>query len=72
MRRLITSDRRSQRGATITVVTLILTVLVSIAALVVDLGMLYQERRELQNGADAGALAVAALTRRSIPRRSQR
>ena len=28
-------------------------------AIVIDTGFLYQERAELQNGADAGALAVA-------------
>lgn len=34
-------------------------VLLGMAALVVDVGRLYVERAELQNGADAGALAVA-------------
>jgi Flp pilus assembly protein TadG len=33
--------------------------LVGMGALVVDVGALYQERREVQNGADAAALAVA-------------
>ncbi len=53
------ADRRHETGATITVVALLLTVLLAMAALLVDLGLLYQERRELQNGADAAALAVA-------------
>ena len=36
-----------------------LVVLVGMGALVIDIGALYVERRELQNGADAAALAVA-------------
>ncbi|HEX6235572.1 MAG TPA: pilus assembly protein TadG-related protein [Acidimicrobiales bacterium] len=36
-----------------------LTVLLGMGALVIDIGAIYQERRELQNGADAAALAVA-------------
>jgi hypothetical protein len=34
-------------------------VLLGMAALTVDVGQLYQERAELQNGADSGAIAVA-------------
>ena len=34
-------------------------VLFGMGALVIDVGQLYQNRAELQNGADAGALAVA-------------
>jgi hypothetical protein len=34
-------------------------VLLGMAALTVDVGMIYQERAELQNGADAGSIAVA-------------
>ncbi len=34
-------------------------VLTGMGALVVDVGQLYQERAELQNGADAAALGVA-------------
>ncbi|MEU4194823.1 TadE/TadG family type IV pilus assembly protein [Kribbella sp. NPDC026611] len=34
-------------------------VLLGMAALTIDVGRLYQERAELQNGADAGSLAVA-------------
>jgi hypothetical protein len=36
-----------------------MTVLLGIGALVIDFGALYQERRELQNAADAASLAVA-------------
>src|SRR3954454_16226485 len=34
-------------------------VLLGMAALTIDVGTLYQERAELQNGADAGSIAVA-------------
>ena len=40
-------------------VALMLSVLLGIGALVIDAGALYAERRQLQNGADAAALAVA-------------
>ena len=36
-----------------------LVVLIGVGALVIDSGALYAERRQLQNGADAAALAVA-------------
>ena len=36
-----------------------MVVLLGMGALVIDVGQLYAERRELQNGADAAALAVA-------------
>lgn len=41
------------------VVALLTVPLFGLGALVVDVGALYQERRELQNGADAAALTVA-------------
>lgn len=50
---------RGDRGAVLPFVAVMLVVLVGMGALVVDAGALYQERRELQNGADAAALAVA-------------
>ncbi len=50
---------RDERASTVVIVALLLVVLMGMAAVVVDVGALYQERRELQNGADAGALAVA-------------
>lgn len=54
MRRLNHED-----GATAVVVVLLLVVLFGSAAIAVDVGQLYQERRELQNGADAAAMAAA-------------
>lgn len=40
-------------------VALMMVVLLMVAALVIDVGAMYVERRQLQNGADAAALAVA-------------
>jgi Flp pilus assembly protein TadG len=40
-------------------VAIMIVVLLGMGAIVVDFGQLYVERRELQNGADAAALAVA-------------
>ena len=49
----------SDRGAIAVLTAIVATVLFGFGALVIDVGMLYAERRELQNGADAAALAVA-------------
>ncbi len=48
-----------ERGATAVLVAILIVVLVGFAAFAVDVGALYQERRELQNGADGAALATA-------------
>jgi Flp pilus assembly protein TadG len=54
------SHRLSEdRGATVVIVAVSLTALIGMAALAIDIGALYGERRQLQSGADAGALAVA-------------
>ena len=50
---------KNQRGATAVIVGVSMFALVGFAALVVDLGNLYVARNELQNAADAGALAGA-------------
>ena len=55
MRRLT----RAERGATAVTLAVLAVPLLGLGALVVDAGALYQERRELQNGADAAALALA-------------
>ena len=46
-------------GVILVWVALMLVALVGMGALVIDIGALYVERRELQNGADAASLAVA-------------
>ncbi len=53
--------RRAERGAVATIVAVFLAggVLVGMAAFSVDVGSLLGERRQLQNGADAAALALA-------------
>jgi len=53
--------RRDERGAIGVIVAVLLGagVLTGMGALVIDVGQLYQERAELQNGADAAALGVA-------------
>lgn len=53
MRRL-----RSDHGAVAVVVALASVVLFGFAAMVIDAGAMFAERRQLQTGADAGALAV--------------
>jgi hypothetical protein len=50
---------RAQDGAVLLLVTLSLTVLLGMAALVIDLGQFRAHRRQLQTAADAGALAGA-------------
>lgn len=52
---------RDDRGAVGVLVAILIGggVLIAMGALVVDVGQIYQNRAELQNGADAGALAVA-------------
>ena len=52
---------RGEQGAIGVLVVVLISggVLLGMGALVVDVGQVYQNRAELQNGADAGALAVA-------------
>lgn len=50
-----------ERGAAGVTVALLLLVLIGAGAMAVDVGQIYVERAELQNGADAGALAAAQL-----------
>ena len=54
--RPLTSD---ERGAVAVLVALLLVALMGFGALVLDVAALVQEKRELQNGADAAALAIA-------------
>lgn len=47
------------KGAVTVFIAITIVVLLGFAGLVVDVGAIYHERRQLQNGADAAALAVA-------------
>jgi hypothetical protein len=53
------SSAGTDRGMVLVWAAVSMVVLLGMGALVVDVGALYQERREVQNGADAAALAVA-------------
>lgn len=59
MRGLTVLHRRDEDGAVVVLMAAFSLVMVGMAALVVDVGSLLDEKRQLQNGADAGALAVA-------------
>ncbi|OMG75351.1 pilus assembly protein TadG-related protein [Burkholderia ubonensis] len=57
--RITARGKRRQRGAVAVVVALALAVLIGFVGLALDLGKLYVTRSELQNSADACALAAA-------------
>lgn len=61
MRRLMgtRSTHEGERGAVSVIVAISLVVLLGFGAMAVDVGMLYSERTQLRNGADAAALAIA-------------
>lgn len=48
-----------EHGAIAVITALSLVVLLGFAAIAIDVGMMYEERAQLQNGADSAALAVA-------------
>lgn len=63
MRVLLSRRRRDESGATAILVAILATTLVMISAFTVDFGQAFMSKRNLQKGADAGALAGAqALT----------
>ena len=57
MRRL--SKAGNERGAVSVIVAILLVTLLGFAAIAVDVGVIYSERAQLQNGADASAIALA-------------
>lgn len=59
MRRLTTGKDSGQRGAISVIVAILLVALLGFAAIAVDVGVIFSERAQLQNGADASALALA-------------
>ncbi|MDF2052501.1 pilus assembly protein TadG-related protein [Arthrobacter sp. Cr_A7] len=54
-------DIEGERGASGVLVAVMVLVLLGVGAMAVDVGQIYAERAELQNAADAGALAGADL-----------
>jgi Flp pilus assembly protein TadG len=50
---------RDERGAVLAFVAVTMVILIGAVSLSIDVGRIYSERRELQNGADASSLAVA-------------
>ncbi len=58
MQRMKTAGN-SERGAAAVLVAILMVVLLGFGALAVDVGLLYSEKAQLQNGADAGALGIA-------------
>ncbi|MFC9350795.1 TadE/TadG family type IV pilus assembly protein [Arthrobacter sp. NPDC057013] len=59
MRRLKNSRIEQERGAAAVLVAVMMLVLMGAGALAVDVGQIYAERAQLQNAADAGAIAIA-------------
>jgi hypothetical protein len=55
----VTMDRSRDRGATAVLTALLLTALLGFVGFGVDMSATYAKRQEMQNGADAAALAVA-------------
>lgn len=56
-----------QRGQALVVIVLLMVVLIALLALVIDVGNVYAQRHQMQNAADAGALAGAvALAKNSL------
>jgi hypothetical protein len=57
--RRVTDVHANERGGVSVLVALLMVVLLGFAALAIDVGKLYSERAQLQNGADALALMLA-------------
>lgn len=59
MRRLISRLREEQKGASAVALAMMMTVVLIIAALVIDVGAMSARNAQLQDAADAAALAIA-------------
>ncbi len=57
---VVQGSKRREGGQTLVLFVLALTVMVGFAAMTIDVGMLFEDRRQLQNAADAAALAGVA------------
>lgn len=66
MRRLGTTTADGERGAISVLVAILMVTLLGFTALAVDVGMLYAERTQDQNGSDAVALMVAQKCAKNI------
>ena len=55
----IRNDARDERGASAVIVALLMVALLGFAAISVDVGKLYWEKAQLQNGADTAAISIA-------------
>lgn len=55
----LTPARGDDSGAVAVMVAILMVALLGFVAVVIDVGAMYSERRQLQNGADAAALAIA-------------
>jgi len=68
VRRLIRAAPKynGERGAVSIIVAIMLVVLLGFGAMAVDVSMLYAERTQLRNGADAAALAIAQKCAKNI------
>ncbi|WP_324642614.1 Tad domain-containing protein [Pseudarthrobacter sp. LT1] len=58
-RRARTDNQQAERGAISVIVAILLVTLLGFVAMAVDVGRIYSERAQLQNGADAAAIALA-------------
>lgn len=58
MRRVSDQDQ-AEKGAVSVIVAILLVTLLGFTAIAVDVGVIYSERAQLQNGADASAIALA-------------
>lgn len=66
MQRLKPRQGDGERGAVSVLVAILMVTLLGFTAVAVDVGMLYAERTQLRNGADAAALAVAQKCARDL------
>lgn len=66
MQRLTPGPEAGERGAVSVLVAILMVTLLGFTAVAVDVGMLYAERTQLRNGADAAAFAIAQKCARNV------
>ncbi len=67
LNRAVRDLRIDDAGFSMVFVAVVLVALIGMVAFAVDVGAMYAERRELQNGAEAAALAIAEDCARGLP-----